>query len=630
MSPDKHSRLVSLFKKITLPKPIERVSDYCAQEIRFNEPECNGPFSFAGREYLREILDNWSLDDVTDQTCVMATRTGKTRIAYGGLAYMIAHSSVRALYVKPKGKGTAGAEDDARTRFIPMLRSSPALSHLIPGGNRRHEFKVAQQILGGSIVDWTGSNSVSSLASNPCRVVIQDEVDKFNTTRKRDEDGNVIEADASALADERCKEFSTPKRFKASTPTLPGGLIWQSLMRSDLRRYFMPCPHCSKSVVFCWSKEFTMLPKTGDEAYVSWSKEAKKDTGAWDYDLVEATAHMICPHCQGKIHDHHKAVMVREGQWRATQKGMPGHRGYHLPSLYAAHQQCNFGKLAVRFLKSVHSLDGPRGFINSDLAEPYASQDVQSSRIERVMELPFGSDWRKLMTIDCQQKSPHFWYIIRAFGGKDIIGLKGGSCDTWDELREIQIAEGVKDAGVIVDSGYGSMDDAEVYRVCASYGQLFRTQMRTSHVGWMPAKGMPGRRRWREVESGQFVPWFYRPTDPYMGTSDAGKIDISLFEFAAEFFKDRLQALREKRDPKYNWTISPELDTDEYHEHMRGQVRREVVKYGRLVIEWMRRSRHAPDHLFACEYMQVAVATALGLLENEPDEKKEKLEEVAA
>lgn len=624
MTPAHHSWLVALFMRLALLRPVEKVSDWCVANVRFNEPECSGQFSLSGREYLREPLDNWGDDSVTDQVTVFGTRMGKTRVCYGGLAYTIAHFSARCLYVKPKSKGTAGAEDDARTRFIPMIRATPALAKMIPDGTRRHDFKTAQQIIGGSIVDWTGSNSVSSLASNPCRVVIQDEVDKFNAVRKRDEQGNVVEADASALADERCKEFSTPKRFKASTPTLANGLIWQELLKSDIRRYFMPCPHCRKDVIFAWSKEYTVLKKTGCEAYVRWDTAARNADGSWNYDQVEASAHAVCPHCEGKILDTHKADMIRAGEWRATQKGAPGYRGYHLPSMYSAHQQCNFGKMAVRFLKNIHSLNGPRGFINSDLAEPYAAQDAASSRIERVSEIVPGSEWKKLLTIDCQQKAPHFWYILRAWGGKEIVGLKGGSADTWEDLRAIQRDNNVPDAGVIVDSGYGAKDDAEVYRTCAGYGELVQDPQRNKliQIGWTPAKGMPARRKWLNTKTGVYVPYYWRPIDPYMGTAEDGKVELSLFEFSADFFKDILQGLREGRDSRYQWTISPELNNDEYHEHMRGQIKREVIKYARITMEWTRRHRYAKDHLFACEYMQVAAANAFEFLDIK-EEKKE-------
>jgi hypothetical protein len=80
-------------------------------------------------------------------------------------------------------------------------------------------------------------------------------------------------------------------------------------------------------------------------------------------------------------------------------------------------------------------------------------------------------------------------------------------------------------------------------------------------------------------------------------------------------FKDILDRLRRNKDSRYHWTIDAAMNTDEYHEHMRNQVRKEVIKFGRPVIEWTRRHRYAADHLHACETMQVAGGFAYGLLE---------------
>lgn len=420
MKSEQDARLRRKFAEIFRARPTATVAEWCAAELRFNEPECNGPFSFSGREYLVEPINNWADNSVTDQVLVFGTRLGKTRSLYAGLAWLLDNSAVRALYVKPKSKGAAGAEDDARTRFIPMLRATPALARHIPsGGMRRHEFKTPQQILKGSIIDWVGSNSVSALASNPCRVVIQDEVDKFNTTRKKDDAGDVVEADASTLADERCKEFSNPKRMKASTPTLANGIIWQELLKSDLRRYFVPCPHCAKEMVWVWSEKYTVLPMkdhNGEKiplGQVRWDEKARNSGGTWDYSRIESTAHIECPHCAGKILDTHKAACVRGGRWKPTQKGLPGFRGYHLPSLYAPHAQCNFGRMAVRFLKCFSSLDGTRGFINSDLAEVNSGQDhTVGFTISDAPEIA-GSDWVSMMSCDFQKLWPFIWFVVQ-------------------------------------------------------------------------------------------------------------------------------------------------------------------------------------------------------------------------
>lgn len=634
MTPDQTKWLDRILARVSEPHLDIPVSEFVEKNIRFNEPDCHGPFSFAGREYLREMVDNWSSQKVTDQVAVMAPRTGKTRVFYAGMGYIIATGGARILFVKPKTKGTAGAEDDARTRFIPMIRASEILAKLIPsGGNKRHEFKTAQQIIGGAVIDWTGSNSVAALASNPCRVVIQDEVDKFNATRKRDDDGNVVEADASALADERCREFSNPKRFKASTPTLASGRIWQELtQKSDFRRYHMPCPHCGKLVVLAWSKEFSMLPKIGCEAYVHWDETAKLPTGGWDENKVRESAHYICPHCAGKILDSHKAGMVANGKWIATRQ-TAHYRGYHLPAMVALHEQCNVGNMAVRFIKAVHSLDGPRAFINNDLAEPFGNQDIGAKRVDKAIQVQVTDEWRKLMTVDVQQNGPeirwnnetvcaYFWYVVRGYSKDKIVGLAGGPLETWEDVRKVQLANGVPDVGVVVDSGFGAKDNAGVYRQCAEWGEFVLDQQtqKNTHIGWMPAKGMPGHRTWRDPESGARVHYCLTKIDPFEGTSDAGRLEMDLFQFPRDYFLNQLERLRYGKVTGLTWAITKDLDCDLYHAHMRGKIKRTVIHYGQEAQVWGLRYKGAPDHLQSCETMQVAAANWFGFLETGKDE----------
>jgi phage terminase large subunit GpA-like protein len=71
-------------------------------------------------------------------------------------------------------------------------------------------------------------------------------------------------------------------------------------------------------VVLAWSKEYTVLPKTGAEAYVVWDKEAKRGDGSWDLDRVERSARFRCPHCAGDILDAHKTWMNRNGIWKSN------------------------------------------------------------------------------------------------------------------------------------------------------------------------------------------------------------------------------------------------------------------------------------------------------------------------
>ncbi len=631
MTTTQRSRILALFHALFAPRWKGSVADWCETNIRFNEPKLSGPMSFAGRQYFREPLEFWADEDLTDGVLCWGTRTGKTRINFGGLAWKIVNSPTRALWVMPNSQGTGGAQNVSRTRFQPMIRATQCLAELIPAGARRHEFKSMQMMMNGSIIDVTGANSPANLAGNPCDTVIQDEVDKY---QRRGE----AEADPSKLADNRCKEFSTPKRFKNSTPTLVSGIIWQELLKSDIRRRFLPCPFCNASgahnlppvgvfpnaenakgwILFAWSERFTVLKKTGCEAYVKWDKTAKDAKGNWDLDKVEATAHAECPHCHKQIRDAHKVWMDENGEWRATQTGTPRHRGWHLPSMYSVSAETTFGRMAVRFLTAKKSIIGLQDFINSDLAEPYQSQDTMGDRVEIITsKLEITAEWNKLMTVDCQAKAPHFWYVVAAWNGPNSDGIEAGSCDTWDEVRKVQIRNGVKDVGVFIDSGWGAKSDAEVYRECVSAENcqlIQRPNGLPMAVGWIPLKGMPGYKRWKEEESGLMVPFYLRSMDPFIGSAQAGMVSMQLFEFSADFYEDILEILRKNK--KFRFAISEQMNNEEFFRHMDGTIKAtKINKFtGHTEERWIARHRYWPNHIRDCYRNQCAAASFHKLL----------------
>jgi hypothetical protein len=390
-------------------------------------------------------------------------------------------------------------------------------------------------------------------------------------------------------------------------------------LKGDQRRYFVPCPHCQRDIVFAWSKEYTAFPLKGFEAFVRWDPEAKRADGSWDLDRVERTAHAECPHCHGKILDSQKTAMVRAGKWVATaEHPTPGFVSRHLPSMYAASPETTFGKLAVKFLKAKDKL----GFITGDLAEPYQGQDIARKRTELVSVMLDKEGAAKLMTVDCQAKSPHFWYVVRAWKSGNSEAIRAGQADSWEELRAIQESEQIPDPAVFVDSGYGAKDDAEVYRNCARFGTPIQYGGRTVSVGWMPTKGMPGRKRWANPQTKLMLPLMVRSIDPHLGTAAQGMVAVDMLEFSTDSFKDLLQTAREKRGTGI-WSVAKDVATEEYWRHLDAEHKAVLEdKFGRRKHTWMLRSKGWPNHLFDCEVIQLAAAAYLGLFAIEAEKEK--------
>ncbi len=575
-------------------RPTATVSEWCEENLRFDEPDNRGPYSLAGREYAREPLDSFADPLVSDAVMVFGSQAGKTGIIMGGAAWIAANDPASMVWVMA---AEGQAQKFSTTRWQPLLRASPCMAELLPTGARRFEVKALQQSIGASIVNFFGSNSPGNLASIPARIVIQDEVDKYDT-------GGRKEADASNLADQRTKNFGNAKRIKSSTPTLADGLIWQEFLKTDQRRRFIPCPHCGKMVLLAWSKQFTTFALTGAEAFATWDKAAKRGA-SWDLDAVERSARYECPHCAGRITDAHKTKMDRAGEWRPTAKAASGYRGWHLSSLYASSAQTTVGKLAVKFLQAKKSLLGLQGFINGDLAEVFENQDSRSKRTELIVigsSPASGTAPLPLLTADVQEVAPYFWYVARehyAEGHSRRIGW--GHCETWDELREIQLRYGAADNHVGVDSGY---DAQTVYAQCLKWGRM--VQMPNGQipmwVGWTPLDGRPGYAKFRDPKTGQ--PRLYDFSSARLSHT---RFRLPLLGFNSWALKDILAKLRQGPEVAggLRWEVGDDPQNETYWRHLDAEVKAETAR-GRY--EWRLRSKRWPNHLLDCEVMQLAMA----------------------
>jgi phage terminase large subunit GpA-like protein len=297
-------------------RPTQRPSQWCVENLRFDEPGNHGPFSVAGAEYCIEPLDDFADTSLSDVVDVWGSQLRKTGTIMGGAAWRAVNAPCNCLWVMPS---IVLAQSFARKRWLTMLRASAGTRELLPGGAQRHDVKTLEQRVGASAFKLVGSNSPANLASEPCQLVIMDEVDKFDA-------GGREEADAVNLVEQRTKGQVNPQRRKMSTPTTVEGLIWQEAQKGDMRRYFVPAPCCgrhhpsSRQVVLAWSAAFSVLPKTGKEAFVVWDKEAKREHG-WDLDRVERSARFQCPHCGSDILDAQKTWMNRNGTWAPTKSG---------------------------------------------------------------------------------------------------------------------------------------------------------------------------------------------------------------------------------------------------------------------------------------------------------------------
>lgn len=599
------------------PVPSMPASAWATEHLVIPSGPRPGPFSLSGAEYMREVIDCGSDPTITHVCICTGSQVGKTTAIMAMVAYFVANDPSWILWVMDTREA---ARDFASERWMPLVEASPALEALVPRGSDRHDFAKSRQVLGGAQVVHVGANSPGKLASRPCRVVVMDEVDKYQERLKKKE------ANPLANAEVRMKQFALPKFICSSTPTVSDGLIWQRLHQGrieehaeEIRRYHVPCPGCGKFVVLVWSRDYTVLPITGREAFMVWDKEARRPDKTWDFDRVRQSARFECVACGHHIRETDKTKLIRAGRWESPKPSPASFRAYHLPSWYASTVATQFGALAEKFLRAVGSLEGPQSFILNEMAEAFEGQDSRSARVELVSppDAPPLEDSVLLLTADHQALSPHFWVVVREHDKSGNSRLRGCyACDDWVTLERIQRAHGILDHHVCIDSRH---NPDEVREQCLAHGKAVRGMS----VGWTPWDGQ--RADWRHVDerTGQSHPW---------GLSRYGvplprpyPIRLHSLNFAGDFFWLILQRLRKgpERAGGLRWELSEfpcglQIDGAEvvneetYRRHLDAKLQKPRAVRRKVVFEVEKRSSKWPDHLLDCEIAQIAWATLHG------------------
>jgi hypothetical protein len=495
--PKPPKELVSILdSRVRAPLPTQSPFDWVCENVVFAEPQVKGKFNPCGREYLREVIDNINRDDVHDETLCFGTGNGKTTSTMAKVAWALEFEPFRGLWVMPTKEGEGGAREFNKTRFLEMIKAMDCFKSKLPAN--RHKMKGLQVNFGGNVIGFVGSNSPSQVGANRCRIVIQDEKDKFKAELNR-------EAGAGYLANERTKGVPNSKRNGTSTPTREDGPIWIDLLASDLRRRFLPCPHCNSNAkpandfkgwfILVQSEQYTVLPTKMPDgriiplASLRWDTDAKRlSDNSWDMDRVIRSARFECPHCGGHVRDEHRLWLDKNGQWIPTRNAM-FHRGYHLPSFYApcVDFDSTWGGMAKKFLDCHESGEGMRGYINSDLAEVDASQEHNRTAIEIKTQAISQDDWCPLMTVDVQKKWPYLWFVVRKWSAFKLLP----SFKLLDGKPEFaaQLNDGLKSSCKVLLNN----SEKEVWPILS---EIFRFDTRTGNfpmLAWLIEKKITGK-----------------------------------------------------------------------------------------------------------------------------------------
>lgn len=545
-----------------------------------------GPWAKDLTPFLDEVMDCHVDRDVREVTVVKGAQVGGTDTLLNIVGFVIDQEASWVLYVMPRDEDWKHICTD---RVKPMVQHCQALL--------RHMTDSPADMRQGSLrfdrtsVFFAAAGSPAGLASKPCRVVVLDEVDKYPPWSGR-------EADPVSLAKARTRTFANRKIYKNSTPTTTNGPIWTEYLKSDQRRFHIPCPSCGVFQHLVWSQ-------------IRFPAEVR------DPELLRVDPRVAyhCIACDGPISDQQKRSAMRRGVWvpkgaEITAQGQvvgarkSSHRGYHITGLLSPFR--SWAEFAAEWLGAHKTASGLMDFYNSTLGEPFelSSDRTDESHLEKLRR-PYaaGTVPEEAITLtagaDVQERLIYF--TIRAWGlGMDSWLIRNGRVDSWEALENILFHTAYKRPN--------GRDELRVRKLFIDAQGHHTTEVQAWCSRWEPVtSAIKGAERIKG-----------EPLRPYRPTRDEeGKpIGATAWHLDTNFYKDLLHRLiHTQAGDRGTWCLHQET-SQEYLSHITAEHRVVKPRRGAGATEYVwapRPGGRDRNHWLDCEVYALAAADLLGI-----------------
>lgn len=336
------------FFDVFKPDPIITVSQWSDDNrilpsVAAAEP---GRWRTSRTPYLRAIMDDLSPSSPVEELCFMkGAQIGASESGSNWVGFVMDAAPGPMLLVQPT---VDIAKRFSQQRITPLITETPCLRGKVADSRSRDSAntQMMKEFPGGMLL-LAGANSAAALRSMPIRYLFLDEVDAYPADIEGE--GSPIE-----LAVARTRTFARRKIYKVSTPTIKGiSKIEDEFERSDQRRYFVPCPHCSNMDTIRWENIVFESDKTGRP--------------------LPETTFLKCAECGGIIKEHHKTDMLNRGEWRVTkpENEHRKRRGYHLSALYSPVGWFSWADAVQMFANAAGHPNKLKTFYNTVLGETW-------------------------------------------------------------------------------------------------------------------------------------------------------------------------------------------------------------------------------------------------------------------
>jgi len=413
--------------QVWTPPPDLTISEW-ADTYRKLSPESSaeaGQWHTSRVPFQKGIMDTFNDPKIEQVVFAKSAQVGATEILLNIIGYYVDQDPAPMLIMQPT---LQMAQAFSKDRLATMLRDSPKLKDAVGEPRKKDsENTVLHKKFKGGHLTIVGSNSAAGLASRPVRIILCDEVDRYEASAGQ-------EGDPVQLAIKRSTTFWNRKIYLCSTPTIENiSRIWQSFEEGDMRYFYVPCPECQEMQTLKWSN-------------VVW-EENKPETATYS-----------CSECGSVIEENKKQWMISRGEWRAT-KETKRIASFHISELYSPFR--TWADMAVSFLEAKKNPEMLKTFVNTSLGELYRDEGEQldtenlisrrenydhQSVPDKVLVLVAGADVQKdriEVTVTGYGRESEAWIIEhRIIWGDPTINT------VWNELDEYLKTRFKTDAGM--------------------------------------------------------------------------------------------------------------------------------------------------------------------------------------
>lgn len=284
-------------------------------------------------------MDACSDPAVKEVVFMCAAQLGKSECLNNTIGYYMDYDPCPILLMQPTLDLAMAYSKDRITAGL--LKSTPSLRDKVKDSKVKDSGNThLHKVFPGGALSLVGSNSPSSLASRPIRVVLCDEVDRYSASAGE-------EGDPISLAKRRAATFWNRKVILVSTPTNRGASrIETAYQESDQRQYYVPCKDCGHEQTLKW-------------AQVQWQEDQPK------------TAYYACEECGSVWSDADRNKAVSKGKWVANNP-FKGVAGFHLNALYSP--WATLAEAVEEFLAARKDPMRLKTFVNTFLGETWEDQ----------------------------------------------------------------------------------------------------------------------------------------------------------------------------------------------------------------------------------------------------------------